>query len=110
MGQKIPYITTLANWPKNALINFALKNCLFRVTNIVKNNDKERYVYRGYRIASDGKISWSLNDDFARDVIILRVENSSSSHTENPTSNCSILGQGDTFGINGRFGAPETKN
>ena len=90
--------------------NFPLKKYFFRVTNIVKNNDKEKYVYRGYRIASDGKISWSLNDDFARDVIILRVENSSSSHTENSTKNFLILGQGDTFGINGRFGAPETKN
>ena len=29
------------------------------------------------------KAQWSFNDDFARDVIILGVDNSSSAHTDN---------------------------
>ena len=38
----------LDNWPKNLLRNFTLKTFLFRATNIVKNNDKDKYVYRCY--------------------------------------------------------------
>ena len=99
----------LDNWTKNPLRNFTLKNCLFGATNIVKNNDKEKYVYSGYRIVFDGKISWSFNDDFAGNVIIFGVDNSLSSHTDNPKNDFLILGEGDTFGINGSFGAPEKK-
>ena len=44
----------LDNWPKNPLINFTLKDCLFGSTNIVKDNDKEKHVYSGYGIAFDG--------------------------------------------------------
>ena len=31
-------------WPRNPTINFKFKNCLFHVTSLSKNNDKERYV------------------------------------------------------------------
>ena len=53
------------------------------MTNIVKNSDKEKYVYSGYGMAFDRKDSWSFNDDTARNVIIFGVDNSSSSHTGN---------------------------
>ena len=43
---------------------------MFGVTSIIKDNDKEKYVYSGYGIAFNGKCSWSFNDDFARSVII----------------------------------------
>ena len=76
---------------------------------MVKDNDKEKYMYSGYEIAFDGKGSLSFNDGFARNVTILGVDNSSSSHTENVTSAFSPLGKGDTFGINGSFDAPEKK-
>ena len=56
---------------KNQVRNFTLKNCLFGVTNIVKNSDREKYVYSRYEIAFDGKGSWSFNNDFARNVIFL---------------------------------------
>ena len=52
-------------------------------TNIVKNNDTEMYVYSSCGIAFDGKGSWSFNDDFVRNVVIFRVDNSSSSDTDN---------------------------
>ena len=97
----------LDNWPINPLSNFTLKICLFRLTNVVKDNGKEKYVYRGYRIAFDGKRSWSFNDDFTRNVIIFGVDNSSSSHSDNLKNDFLILGEGDTFGINGSFGAPQ---
>ena len=43
----------LAAWPRNPTNNFKFKNCLFGATNIVKNSDKEKYVYRGYGITFD---------------------------------------------------------
>ena len=107
------YLTKIVNiyifydldaWPN--LRNFTLTNCLFGATNIVKNGDKEKYVYNGYRIAFDGKCEWSFANGYARNVIIFGVDNSSSSHADNLKNNFLILGEGDTFGINGIFGAP----
>ena len=43
----------LDKWPKNPLRNLTLINCLFDSNNIVKDNDKEKYLYSGYRIAFD---------------------------------------------------------
>ena len=65
-------------WPRNSTTNFKFKNCLFAATNIVKNSDKEKYVYRGYRITFDSAGSWSFYNNFARNVIIFGVDNSSS--------------------------------
>ena len=56
---------------------------MFRATNIVKNNDRKKYVYSSYGITFDGKGEWSFGNDFTRNVIILGVDNNSSSHTEN---------------------------
>ena len=52
-------------------------------TNIVKNSDKKRYVYSGYGIAFDVKCECSFKNNFL------------------------ILGEGDTFDVNGSNGAPE---
>ena len=60
-------------WPRISLRSFTLKNCVYGATNIVKNNDKENYVYSGYGIAFDGE--GTFNDDFARNVIIFGVGN-----------------------------------
>ena len=38
----------LDNWSKNPLRNFTLNNFLFGATNTVKNNDKDKYMYRCY--------------------------------------------------------------
>ena len=49
------YLTNIVNvyivydldaWQKTLLRNFKLKHCLFGATNMVKNSDKEKYVYR----------------------------------------------------------------
>ena len=92
-------------WPKIPLRNFTLKLYI----NIVKNSDREKYFCSGYRIAFDGKGSWSFNDDFARNVIIFGIDKSSSSHTDNLKNDFLILAEGDTFGINGSFGSPGKK-
>ena len=94
-------------WPKILLRNFTLKNYLFGATIIVKNSDKEKYVYSGYVIAVDRRDEWSFGSNYAKNIIISGVDNSSSSHTDNLTNIFLILGEGYTFGINGDFGAPE---
>ena len=48
------------NWPNNPLRNFTLKNSFFGATSIVKNNEKEKWVYSGYEIAFDAKGTWSF--------------------------------------------------
>ena len=58
----------LDNWPKNPHRFFILKICLFGSTNIVKDNDKEKYVFCGYETAFNGKGSRGFNDDFARNI------------------------------------------
>ena len=85
---------------KNPTSNFKFKNCLFGTTNVVKNSDKEKYVFSGYGIRFDSGGSWSFDNDFARNIIILVVDNSSSSHSENRKNNILILGEGPTYGIN----------
>ena len=53
------YLTRIVNvyivydldaWPRNPTNNLKFKNCLFGATSIVKNSDKENYVYSGYGI------------------------------------------------------------
>ena len=45
----------LGNCPNNPLRNFTLKDCFFCATSIVKNSDKEKWVYSSYGIAFSGK-------------------------------------------------------
>ena len=85
------------------------KNCLFGATNIVKNGDKEKYIYRGYGITFDSAGFWSFDNEIARNVIIFDVDISSTSHSDNQKNNVSVLGKGPTFRINGSFGLPEKK-
>ena len=70
-------------WPKITLTDFTIKNCYYCATSIVKNSDKEKYVYKGYEKAFDEKGEWSFDNGTARNVIIFSVDNSSSSHTQN---------------------------
>ena len=94
---------------RNPTNNIKFKNCLLGATNIVKNSDKEKYVYSGNGITFDSAGSWSFDNDFARNVIIFGVDNSSSSHADNSKNNFLILGEGPTCGINGSFGSLEEK-
>ena len=70
-------------WPRNPTNNFKFENCLFGAINTVKNSDNEKYVSSGYGITFDSAGSWSFDDDFAKNVISLGVDNSSSSYSDN---------------------------
>ena len=78
-------------------------------TNIVKNSDKDNWLYSGYGIAFDGGDWWSFGNGTSRNVIIFGVDNGSSSCVDNPKSNFLILSKDPPFGINGKFGSPEKK-
>ena len=53
----------LDTWRNIPLRNFTLKKCLSGTTSIVKNKDKEKWVYSGYGIAFDGKGTWSFGNN-----------------------------------------------
>ena len=55
---------------------------MFGAITIAKTNDKENYLYSGYRIAFDGKGFWSFGNDDTRNVVIFVVDTSSSSHID----------------------------
>ena len=52
------------------LIISNLRIAYLEATNVVKNSDKEKYVYSGYQITFDSAGSQSFDNDFARNVII----------------------------------------
>ena len=59
---KIENVYVLYNldaWPRNPTYNFKFQNCLFEATSIVKNSDKEKYVYSGYGITYDSVDLWN---------------------------------------------------
>ena len=89
--------------------NFAIKNCFFDATSIVKNSDKKKYVYSGYEIAFDGEGKESFNNNTARTVITFGVDNRSPSHSDNCKNIFLTLGEGTSFGINGSLGLPDKK-
>ena len=94
--------------PRNLINNFRSKNNLFGSINIVKSSDKK--VYRSHGRTFDGVGSWDFGKDFARYLLIFGVGNSFSSHTDNRKNNFLVLRGGDTFGINGSFGASEKQS
>ena len=66
-------------------------------------------MYSGCGKTFDSAGSWSFGNEFARNVIIFYIYNSSSSHSGNRKNNFLILGKGPSFGIYGTFGSPEKK-
>ena len=59
---KIENVYVLYNldaWPRNPTNNFKSQNCLFGATSIVKNSDKEKFVYSGYGITYDSVDLWN---------------------------------------------------
>ena len=96
-------------WSRKPTSNFKFKNCWLEITNIVKTRDQEKYVYSKHWIIFDSAGSWSFDNDFARDVIIFCVDNSSSSRSDNRKNNLLILSEFPTYGINGSFESPAKK-
>ena len=60
--------------PRNPTNNLKFYNCLFGATNIVKNSDKENYVYSRYGITFDSAGSWSFDNGTSRNFIIFGVD------------------------------------
>ena len=77
---------------------------MFSATNIVKTA-----ITKSGCIAFDGKGEWRFGNGYARNVVIFGVDNISSSHADNCKNNFLILREGDTFGINVGFDAPEKR-
>ena len=50
---------------------------MYVATNIVEKNDKAQWVYLGYGIAFHEAGLWSIGNNFARNAIIIGVNNSS---------------------------------
>ena len=73
---------------------------MFGASIIVKNSDKEKYVYSGYGITIDSASSWSFDNDTARNVIIFGIDNSSPSHAENRKNNFLLISEDPSFSIN----------
>ena len=57
------------------------------MTNIVQYSDKEKWVHSGDGISFDGAGTQNFGNDYAKNVVIVAVNNSSSSHTDN----CKII-------------------
>ena len=49
-----------------------LENCLFGAATLVKNADTDNYKYSGYDIGFDGKVTFSVDNEFGRNSIILQ--------------------------------------
>ena len=76
---------------------------------LVRNAIKSKFIYNGWEKEFDGKGSWSFGNDFARNVVIFGVDNSSSSHTDNRKNDFLVLVEGQADGINDTTGAAEKK-
>ena len=50
---------------------------------------------------------WVFGNEFTRNTVIFGVDNSSSSHADSLRNNIIMLGEGNTLGTNGGFGALE---
>ena len=66
-------------------------------------------MYSCYGIAFHRKGEGSFGNDTASNVVMFGIDNSSLSHADNFKNNFLVLGDADTFSIDGSFGTPERK-
>ena len=64
---------------RNCINNFTLKNSLFETVKFVRMTIKSKFVDNCQGIAFFREGSWSFGNDFARNVVIFGLDNSSSS-------------------------------
>ena len=84
----------------NANTHFTLDNCLFISVKLAKNADPDKYKYSGYGIGFDSHSEFSLPDGrMGRNAINFGADISSSVHVDNKNKNISILGEGQTQGL-----------
>ena len=82
---------------------------IFGTVELRRNSDKNKFTYNGRGMAFDGKGYWSFDNDTARNVLIFGVDNSSSSHIDNPKNNFLVSDEEPTEGINGSAGTAEKR-
>ena len=64
-------------------------------------------MYSGNEITFDGAGSRNFGNDFAKNIVTFRVDNSLSSYADSRKSRkFLVLGEGPPYGINGSFGSP----
>ena len=71
---------------------------------MLKIIDKSKYVYSGYKIPFDSTSLWNFGNDFAKNVVISGLDNSSSSHADNCKNKILVLGDGLIDDINDSIG------
>ena len=77
-----------------------LENCFLGAVSLTKNTDIDRYGYSGYGIAFDRHGSFSFpGTGLGRNVIMFRVDMSSSTNTDNRKKDILILGKGPAQGL-----------
>ena len=77
-----------------------LVNGLFGAVSITKNADIDKYRYSGYGIVFDRRGPYLPHSGrFGRNVIIFRVDMSSSAHVDNKGKDILVLGKGPTQGL-----------
>ena len=85
---------------RNLNTDFTLSNCLFGSVKLTKNADLDKYKYTGYDIAFDSCSKFLFTDgNYGKNVIIFRVDMSSSVHVDNKEKDILILGGGPTQGL-----------
>ena len=91
---------TLGPQLRNLNKDFALGNCLFGSVKLTKNADPEKYKYIGYDMGFGSHSEFLFTDgSYGRNVIIFRVDMSSSAHVDNKGKDILILGEGLTQGL-----------
>ena len=91
----------LDSWPGKFDTDFTLGGCLFRGDKLTRNADPDKYSYSGYAIQFDADGGYSLLDgSVGKNVIIFRVDMSSSVHIANRGKVILILGKVPTQGLN----------
>ena len=77
-----------------------LENCLFGAVRLTKNANIDKYGHSGYEIGVDRHESFSLpGTGLGRNVIIFRVDMSSSTKINNRKKDIMILNKGPTQGL-----------
>ena len=99
---KIGNIYTVYEISKNINISDypTLENCFLGAVSLTKNTDIDRYGYSGYGIAFDRHGIFSFpGTGLGRNVIMFRVDMSSSTKTDNRKKDILILGKGPAQGL-----------
>ena len=84
----------LNNWPHNLSSDFTIRNCSVGTVKLTGNTIKSKFIYNGPEITFDGAGSWRYGNDFAENVIVFSLNNSSSIHTDNRKNSFLVIGEG----------------